>query len=75
MTIERVVKVIASSKDIDPEKVTEQTTLVADLGLDSLDTVELLMSLEEEFGISLEPDESIKTIGDLAAAVDQELAK
>jgi acyl carrier protein len=43
------------------------------LGLDSLDLVELMMELEEEFGVTLEPDESVKTVGDLVAYVEKSM--
>ena len=54
----------------DPElEVTEQSTF-ADMELDSLDTVELIMNLEEEFDVTIEMDESIQTVGDLIKKIE-----
>lgn len=49
-------------------KITEDTTF-AELNLDSLDTVDLVMSMEDEFGITIEMDENVKTIGELLAII------
>ena len=43
----------------------------ADLGLDSLDTVEIIMNLEDEFGISIEMSEALKTVADVVALIDE----
>jgi acyl carrier protein len=61
--LERIAKVINDYMETE-RAITEETTF-ADLELDSLDMVELVMNLEEEFGVSIEMDESLKTIGDL----------
>lgn len=64
---ENVQKMLAEQLDISPDKITLQSEIVKDLGADSLDVVELLMRLEEEFGITL-PDgemENIKTVQDI----------
>lgn len=63
---ERVKKIIADNLGVDEAKVIESASFVDDLGADSLDTVELVMALEEQFGIEI-PDESsekIQTVGD-----------
>jgi acyl carrier protein len=53
---ERVKKIIAEQLGVEEDEVTSEASFVEDLGADSLDTVELVMALEEEFGIEI-PDE------------------
>ena len=56
-----------------PKKITEDTEIINDLGADSLDVVEMIMMLEEEFGIVI-TDESIysyKTVGEIASFIDK----
>ena len=72
-TFERVVKVLVEDKDCDEAAVKMESTW-AELELDSLDTVELVMNLEDEFGIQLEMNENLKTVGDVVAAIDAQLA-
>jgi acyl carrier protein len=64
---ERVKKIIVENLGIDPDKVTEDAKFIDDLGADSLDTVELTMSFEEEFGCEIpdEAAESMFTVGDV----------
>ncbi len=66
---ERVVKVLVEAKDCDEAAVKMESTW-AELELDSLDTVELVMNLEDEFGVQLEMNESLKTVGDVVAAIE-----
>ena len=58
---ERVVDIVSEQLGVEKEKITLETSFVNDLGADSLDTVELVMELEEEFDISI-PDESAEKI-------------
>jgi acyl carrier protein len=62
----RIKKFLAEMLNVDPEKITEDMSFVNDLGYDSLDTVEIVMELEEEFDINIPDDaaEKIQTIGD-----------
>ena len=62
---QRVIDIVAEQLGVDKEKVTPQTSFVNDLGADSLDTVELVMELEEEFDINIPDDaaEKIQTVG------------
>ena len=72
-TIEqRVIKLVCNNMKAKPENVTMETSFVNDLGADSLDTVELVMELEEEFGLTI-PDEdaaNIQTVGDAVTYVN-----
>ena len=64
--LERVRKIVIEHLDADPEKVTEKASFIDDLGADSLDTVELVMAFEEEFGCEIPDDaaEKIVTVKD-----------
>src|SRR5688500_2973177 len=63
---ERVKKIVVEHLGVEPEKVTETASFIDDLGADSLDTVELVMAFEEEFGCEIPDDaaETILTVGD-----------
>jgi acyl carrier protein len=63
---ERVKKIVVEHLGVEPEKVTEAASFIDDLGADSLDTVELVMAFEEEFGCEIPDDaaETILTVGD-----------
>ena len=67
--LERVKKVIVEQLSVDENEVTEMASFTADLGADSLDTVELVMAFEEEFGIEI-PDEEAEKINKVKDAVD-----
>lgn len=70
--IDKVKSVIVEQLNVDEDVVTEDASFIDDLGADSLDIVELVMALEEEFGISIpdEQAESIKTVGDAIAFIE-----
>ena len=61
MIYEKVKSIIAEQLDIDPESVTYDSTITDDLGADSLDVVDLVMSFEDEFGVEI-PDDAVETI-------------
>jgi len=72
MVYEKIKEVLAAQYDVDPESITRDTDLMNDLGADSLDLVELLMALEEEYNISA-TDESIyeyKTVGEISDFIE-----
>ena len=69
MTFEKVAALNAENRDLDASELTMETTFES-LGFDSLDTVELVMTFEEEFGVTLEVDENLKTIGDVVRLID-----
>jgi acyl carrier protein len=62
----KVKEIIINELGVEPEKVTPEASFVEDLGADSLDTVELVMAFEEEFGIEIpdEDAEQLQTVGD-----------
>ncbi len=62
----RVREIIINELGVEAEKVTDEASFVDDLGADSLDTVELVMAFEEEFGIDIpdEDAEQMRTVGD-----------
>ena len=65
---DQVKKIIVEQLGVDEEEVTPDASFVDDLGADSLDTVELVMAFEEEFGIEI-PDEEAEKIGNVKEAV------
>ena len=65
---ERVKKIIAEQLGVEEDEVTNEASFVEDLGADSLDTVELVMALEEEFGIEI-PDEDAEKIQSVRDAI------
>ncbi|MBI1864270.1 MAG: acyl carrier protein [Nitrospirae bacterium] len=66
---ERVKKIIAEQLGVEDKDITPHASFVEDLGADSLDTVELVMAFEEEFGIEI-PDEEAEKIAKVQDAVD-----
>jgi acyl carrier protein len=62
---ERVIDIVAEQLGVEKDKISDETSFVNDLGADSLDTVELVMELEEEFDINIPDDaaEKIQTVG------------
>ena len=73
MIFEKVVEIIAEQLGVgDAKKITETTSLMDDLDADSLDAVEIVMSIEDEFGIEIpdEDAEGFKSIGDIVSYVD-----
>jgi len=72
-TAERVKKIVVEHLNVDADNVTENASFIEDLGADSLDTVELVMAFEEEFGIEIPDDaaESIVTVGDAVKYIEK----
>ncbi len=74
-TFEKVRDLIAKQLNRPVEEVTEDKEIVKDLGADSLDVVEMLMSFEEEFNITVPEEDAvnIKTVGDIAKIIDSKI--
>jgi acyl carrier protein len=66
---ERVIKIVADQLGVEEEKIVPEASFVDDLGADSLDTVELVMALEEEFGAEI-PDEEAEKITTVQEAIE-----
>ena len=73
MTIDRVKRVLAEHLEIDENEITESTTL-DDMGVDSLDAVEIIMELEDEFGIEIEAEEAGRSVKEFVSYIDSKLA-
>lgn len=76
--IEKKVKdIIVEQLGVNPDQVTPEASFLEDLGADSLDTVELVMSFEEEFGAEIpdEDAEKLQTVGDVIRYIEEKLNK
>jgi len=75
--LERVTDIVSEQLGVDKDELTKDTSFVNDLGADSLDTVELVMELEEEFDINIPDDaaEKIQTVGQAVDFIDQNASK
>ncbi len=74
---EQVKKILCDQLDLDDEQVTEDSEVIDDLGADSLDIVDLVMTLEEEFDTEI-PDEDIenlRTVGDIVKYIEDRVAE
>ena len=69
---DKIAKYLSEQMDISMDEITPDTTFES-LGIDSLDTVEMVMDLEDELGIELELEEKVATIGELVAFVESKL--
>ena len=78
MTVDtqKIKSIIAEQLGVKPEEVTDQSKFVEDLGADSLDTVELVMALEEEFGIEIpdEDAEKMTTVGEAIKYIEEKIS-
>ena len=74
---DRVIEIICEQMGQSKDKVSEDTSFINDLGADSLDTVELVMELEDEFDLSIPDDaaEKIKTVGDAVGYIEEHATK
>lgn len=73
-SVDKIRELIAKQLNKAVEEVTEEKEIVKDLGADSLDVVEMLMGLEEEYGITVSDEDAvnIKTVGDIIKLIDAE---
>ena len=75
MTFEKVQKILAEQLELDADEITLDSSLVEDLGIDSLDFVDIVMSLEDEFDTEF-PEEDmtdIKTVGDIVKYIEDKI--
>lgn len=72
MVFETVAKIIAERTDCSVEDVKMESTF-ADLGIDSLDTVDMVMSLEDALDVEIELDQKVETVGDLVKFVESKV--
>ena len=72
MIYEKVKSIIAEQLDIDPESINYDSSITDDLGADSLDVVDLVMSFEDEFGVEIPDDavETIRTVSDIVKYIE-----
>lgn len=71
----KVIDIIAERLSQDKDAITEGSNVIADLGADSLDIAEIMMDMEDAFGIKLEDDnENLKTIGDIVKFIEGKVA-
>ena len=76
MVFEKIQEILSSQFDVDAATITLDTDLVDDLGADSLDLVDMLMSLEDEFNIGEVPDEMVEkihTVGQLVTYIEENI--
>lgn len=76
MVFEKVQAILSSQFEVEADSITLDTDLVDDLGADSLDLVDMLMSLEDEFNIGEVPDEmveKIRTVGQLVTYIEENI--
>ncbi len=72
MVFEAIAELIAERNECDTSEITEDMTF-QDLGIDSLDTVEMVMDLEDKLGIEIELDEKVETVGELVKYIEAKM--
>lgn len=72
MTFDKIKELLAEQLNIPADKITMESRVIEDLGADSLDVVEMLMTLEDNFNVTVSDEESVnlKTIGDIVKLID-----
>ena len=76
MVFEKVKEILGTQFDVEADSITLETDIVDDLGADSLDLVDMLMSLEDEFSIGEVPDEMVEkihTVGQLVTYIEENM--
>jgi len=76
MVLDKIKMLLADQFAVDEDSITSETSFKEDLNADSLDIVELIMAIEEEFGVTVEDEEAetIETVGDVVSAIKEKLA-
>lgn len=77
MTFDKVKQLLSEQLNIPAEKILAESRVIEDLGADSLDVVEMLMTLEDNFNVTVTDEESVglKTVGDIVKLIDSKTAK
>ena len=77
MTFDKVKQLLAEQLNIPAEKIVAESRVIEDLGADSLDVVEMLMTLEDNFNVTVTDEESValKTVGDIVKLIDSKTNK
>ena len=72
MILEKIQKILSEQFDVEADSISEDTNIIDDLGADSLDAVELIMSIEDEFGLSVSDEEAaeLNTVGKLIEFIE-----
>ncbi len=75
MVLDKIKSILSSQFGIDEDQISENTDVVNDLGADSLDVVEMMMSVEDEFGLMIEDEDiaEMKTVGDVVNYIENHL--
>ena len=75
MVLEKVKMILSNQFDVEEDSITPETNNADDLGADSLDVVDMLMSLEDEFDVEIPDDEieKIRTVGDLVTYIEENM--
>lgn len=75
MLFEKVRSIISEKLNVDQEEIKMESSIVDDLGADSIDLIELIMNLEEEYGISISDEEAVKlkTVGDVVEFINSQV--
>ncbi len=76
MVLDKVKELLSAQFEVDVETITAETDIIDDLGADSLDLVDMLMTLEDEFSIGEVPDEmieKIRTVGQLVTYIEENM--
>jgi acyl carrier protein len=77
MTLDKVKQLLAEQLNVSADKIKAESRVIEDLGADSLDVVEMLMTLEDNFNVTVTDEESVnlKTVGDIVKLIDSKTAK
>lgn len=72
-TYSKVVSMLSEQLNVDPNRISLESDVIKDLGADSLDVVQMLMALEDDFGITVSEDEAsnLRTVSDIVALIDK----
>jgi acyl carrier protein len=75
VVLEKLKAILSAQFDVDKDSITAETNIQEDLGADSLDVVDMLMSLEDEFDVEIQDEdvEKIRTVGDIVTYIEEHL--